>query len=123
MKVTELDVLIAQLNTALGSQRTEEERRLPHVLMRPDVFADGDQWCALYGRDIQVGVCGFGNTAAQACHAFDVAWNAASPPKTKKGKKKKKKKKKSAEVCIHINDDGPSFGAEMASTHAFNEQD
>lgn len=25
-------------------------------------FKDGDQWCALYGEDLQVGIAGFGNT-------------------------------------------------------------
>lgn len=25
-------------------------------------FKDGDQWCALYGVDLQAGIAGFGNT-------------------------------------------------------------
>lgn len=25
-------------------------------------FKDGNQWCALYGEDLQVGIAGFGNT-------------------------------------------------------------
>lgn len=25
-------------------------------------FKDGDQWCALYGEDLQAGIAGFGNT-------------------------------------------------------------
>ena len=25
-------------------------------------FKDGNQWCALYGKDLQVGIAGFGNT-------------------------------------------------------------
>lgn len=47
---------------------------LPSAVMRPAVFKDGNAWCALYGPDIQIGVCGFGNTPAQACAAFDKAW-------------------------------------------------
>lgn len=47
----------------------------PHVLMRPSVFPDGNQWCCLYGEDLAVGVAGFGDTPALACAAFDKAWS------------------------------------------------
>ena len=59
----------------LNSQfNTEIIRCLPHVLMRPRVFPDGNMWCALYGEDLQEGVAGFGKTPAMACHAFDHMW-------------------------------------------------
>ena len=32
-------------------------------------YRDGDQWCFLYGDNIQEGVCGFGKTV------LDAAWN------------------------------------------------
>ena len=32
-------------------------------------YKDGNQWCFLYGENIQEGVCGFGKTI------FDAAWN------------------------------------------------
>jgi hypothetical protein len=51
-----------------------------HVRMRPSIFPDGDQWCCLYGEDLQVGVAGFGNTPEQACAAFDLAWSTERPP-------------------------------------------
>lgn len=47
----------------------------PHVTMRPAIFPDGNQWCALYGADLQVGIAGFGDTPALACAAFDKAWS------------------------------------------------
>lgn len=47
---------------------------MPHVLMRPEVYPDGNQWCALYGKDLMMGVCGFGDTPQAACAAFDEAW-------------------------------------------------
>lgn len=47
----------------------------PHALMRPRVFPDGNQWCALYGVNLQEGVAGFGDTPQAACAAFDVEWN------------------------------------------------
>lgn len=53
----------------------------PHVLMRPSLSVDGDQWCALYGNDLATGVAGFGNTPAAAMSAFDTAWLTAKPPK------------------------------------------
>lgn len=34
---------------------------------------DGDQWCALFGEDLQVGVAGFGDTRAEAVHALAFA--------------------------------------------------
>ena len=46
----------------------------PHVLMRPSIGLDGNQWCALYGENLQDGVAGFGDTPALAMAAFDKAW-------------------------------------------------
>jgi len=48
----------------------------PHTRMRPLIFPDGNAWCALYGRDLQEGVAGFGPTPAAACVDFDKNWNA-----------------------------------------------
>lgn len=33
-------------------------------------FKDGDQWCFLYGEDLQSGVAGFGETIADAAMDF-----------------------------------------------------
>lgn len=46
-----------------------------HVLMRPRLFPDGNQWCALYGEDLQEGVAGFGDTPEKACADFDRNWS------------------------------------------------
>lgn len=67
------------VNGLLCSARNElalmrDDASAPHVLMRPSVTRDGDQWCALYGPDLQEGVCGFGPTPAAACDAFDREW-------------------------------------------------
>jgi hypothetical protein len=35
---------------------------------------DGNQWCALYGDNLQDGVCGFGDSPAAAMQDFDMAW-------------------------------------------------
>lgn len=47
---------------------------LPHVLMRPQISLDGDQWCALYGDNLHDGVAGFGDSPSEAMAAFDLAW-------------------------------------------------
>lgn len=48
---------------------------LPSVLYRPKLSIDGDQWCALYGDDLQNGVSGFGKSPSAAMQDFDTAWD------------------------------------------------
>lgn len=56
------------------------EMQRPSVVFRPQIRADGDQWCALLGEDLQVGVSGFGPTPAAAMAAFDLAfWKGQTP--------------------------------------------
>ena len=51
-----------------------QEMRRPSVLYRPRLSIDGDQWCALYGANLQEGVDGFGESPSLAMCAFDRAW-------------------------------------------------
>lgn len=46
----------------------------PSAIYRPNLSMDGNQWCALYGENLQDGVAGFGDTPAKAMEAFDKAW-------------------------------------------------
>jgi hypothetical protein len=46
----------------------------PHVLMRPGIARDGNKWSALYGDNLMDGVCGFGDTPAEAMADFDRSW-------------------------------------------------
>lgn len=50
------------------------KQECPHVLMKPKIYLDGNKWCALYGDTIQEGVCGFGDTPAEAANNFDLQW-------------------------------------------------
>jgi hypothetical protein len=50
------------------------QQKRPFMVLRPPIFPDGDQWCALYGESLQAGVAGFGDTPAKAATAFDLAW-------------------------------------------------
>ena len=61
--------------TEIERQRTEEERQRPFILLKPRMFPDGNQWCALYGDNLQEGVAGFGDTPQEAAEAFDESWN------------------------------------------------
>lgn len=47
----------------------------PSAIYRPKISIDGDQWCALYGDNLQDGVAGFGDSPADAMCDFDRNWN------------------------------------------------
>jgi len=59
---------------AAAFEQTALDMRTPSAVMRPRIFPDGNQWCALYGDDLASGVAGFGDTPADAMTAFDLAW-------------------------------------------------
>lgn len=46
----------------------------PSAIYRPSLSIDGNQWCALYGENLQDGVAGFGDSPALAISAFNKAW-------------------------------------------------
>lgn len=43
----------------------------PHVLLKPRLCIDGNQWCALYGENLQDGLAGFGDTPERAMLDFN----------------------------------------------------
>lgn len=51
----------------------------PSAIYRPVLSIDGDQWCALYGDNLQDGVAGFGDSPALAMADFDKNWYAGLP--------------------------------------------
>lgn len=51
----------------------------PSVLFRPRLSVDGNQWCALYGDNLQDGVAGFGDSPADAMFDFDKNWAGKLP--------------------------------------------
>ena len=55
---------------------------LPSAIYRPRLSVDGNQWCALYGDNLQDGVAGFGDSPAGAMTDFDRNWHAKLPAKT-----------------------------------------
>ncbi len=46
----------------------------PSAIYRPKISIDGNQWCALYGDNLQDGVAGFGDSVALAMVDFNRNW-------------------------------------------------
>lgn len=71
--------LIAAQSVSEHSRRCysviEDHMTQPSVLYRPALSVDGNQWCALYGEDLQSGVAGFGDTPELAMVDFNKNWN------------------------------------------------
>lgn len=63
------------------------ELRRPSVVFRPNIFPDGDQWCALLGDNLMEGVSGFGNTPEAAATEFDKAWYGKITPQAEFARK------------------------------------
>lgn len=43
-------------------------------VLQPSIQRDGDQWCILYGEDLQSGVSGFGESPYLAVMDFNIEW-------------------------------------------------
>ncbi len=52
-------------------------------MLKPTICRDGNQWCVLYGKDLQEGIAGFGDTPYEAVLDWNSAWRALAktPPK------------------------------------------
>lgn len=74
----------AYLTAAYTQEAVALEQKRPFMLLKPRVFTDGNQWCALYGESLQDGVAGFGDTPAKAATDFDLQWLNASALKALK---------------------------------------
>lgn len=68
------DTCMVEQLAASAKQQREEKMSRPSYMLRPRLFIDGNQWCALHGKDMQFGVCGFGDSPEDAYSAFDNAW-------------------------------------------------
>lgn len=75
----------AKLQAYYIAEDVERERLRPFMLLRPRLFPDGNAWCALYGENLQEGVCAFGDTPAKAAIQFDIEWLNAKADQRAKG--------------------------------------
>lgn len=57
-----------------------DKRRLWAVVLGLTPKLDGDQWCILWGDDLQTGVAGFGDRPVDAVNAFEHAMYQANAP-------------------------------------------
>ena len=55
------------------------ENARPSAVFKPRLSIDGNQWCALYGENLQEGVAGFGASPEDAMWDFDRMWRAKLP--------------------------------------------
>jgi len=61
--------------SALNYEAATEARQLNLIkIMQPKIYPDGDQWCVLYGDNLQEGVAGFGDTPHKAAMDFEQNW-------------------------------------------------
>jgi len=61
-------------------QEAAMEYTRPSVMMRPKISKEGNQWCALYGDNLQDGVAGFGESPHLAMYDFDKNWHKKETP-------------------------------------------
>jgi len=61
----------------------QEGEMLNFVLLKPKISIDGDQYCLLYGDDLQCGIAGFGDTIYKAIIDFNLQFH--QPIKKNKG--------------------------------------
>lgn len=68
--------IIQQSIWTVENEATEAVRSTmrPSVLYRPSIGLDGNKWSALYGANLMEGVCGFGDSPAEAMADFDAEW-------------------------------------------------
>lgn len=65
------DLINTQIDVA-KTQLLEAQRKSSWaVILGLIPYKDGDQWCVLYGDDLQSGICGFGASPSQAMLAFN----------------------------------------------------
>ena len=68
------DVSFAVEGVAHEFERAAYEQQRPSAIYRPSISIDGNQWCALYGDNLQDGVAGFGDSPEAAMQDFDSQW-------------------------------------------------
>ena len=56
--------------------RIAEEQEMMNLFatLKPSIQIDGNQWCVLYGDDLQVGIAGFGDSPHLAIMDFNSQW-------------------------------------------------
>lgn len=53
---------------------TMKQEYMLFSMLNPKLYKDGDQWCVLYGENIQEGIAGFGSTPLKAILDWNQQW-------------------------------------------------
>ena len=72
-------VLQRTLGAIAAQNYAAEMSGTPSYMLKPRLFIDGNQWCALLGENVHDGVAGFGDSPELAYRAFDEAWRECLP--------------------------------------------
>jgi hypothetical protein len=60
---------------SVKSQTAQEAQEFNlFAMLKPSIQRDGNQWCVLYGDDLQVGIAGFGDSPYLAIMDFNSQW-------------------------------------------------
>ncbi len=71
LKIMDYKTLTQQSDHNAAIER--EEYNL-FATIKPKLYKDGNQWCCLYGEDLQVGIAGFGDTPWFAIMDWNKGW-------------------------------------------------
>jgi len=69
------EIMDGQIRQSRLSAAIEAEEFNLFSLLKPKIYKDGNQWCVLYGEDLQSGVAGFGDTPRLAVYDFNKQWD------------------------------------------------
>ena len=59
----------------MGWTAQEQQEFNLFATLKPSIQRDGNQWCVLYGENIQSGICGFGDSPHKAVVDFNRNWH------------------------------------------------
>ena len=61
--------------SSINSQTAQEQSEFNlFVMLKPTLQIDGNKWCVLYGKDLQIGIAGFGDSPHMAITDFNKQW-------------------------------------------------
>ena len=83
MEISLLDANTSDINNVTAQEQNEFNL---FSMLKPSLQRDGNQWCVLYGEDLQVGIAGFGDNPHQAIMNFNMEWYKNISDEKPKGK-------------------------------------
>jgi hypothetical protein len=69
------EVWVGKIGQSRLSAAVEAEEMNLFAILKPKLSKDGNQWCVLYGENLQEGIAGFGDTPRLAIYDFNKQWD------------------------------------------------